>query len=123
MKISVYIDNCVWDFLYDRNIDLAVELPNDEFSIRITREAEFEIRHMPPDKKDFAERTIAKCGIRPEMLFGFRDDTLPENERRKSAGSMRGAGQASQKWSSSTVIREAPVKGQQGCVRMRPMSL
>ena len=71
MPISVYIDNNVWDFLFDRQMDLATELPRDEFCICITREAEFEIPPMPPEKRAFAEATIAKCIITTDAFFGF----------------------------------------------------
>jgi hypothetical protein len=82
MPISVYIDNNVWDFLFDRQMDLAAELPRDEFCICITREAEFEIPPMPPEKRAFAEATIARCGITTDVFFGFNDDSRPAEEQR-----------------------------------------
>jgi hypothetical protein len=82
MAISVYIDSNVWDFLFDRQMDLAVELPRDEFCICITREAEFEIPPMPPEKRAFAETMIAKCGIATDTFFGFNDASLPISEQR-----------------------------------------
>jgi hypothetical protein len=48
MAITVYIDNNVWDFLFDINLNLSVELSKDEFCLCITREGEFEI---PPMKE------------------------------------------------------------------------
>ena len=80
MVISVYVDNNVWDFLFERRIDLAVELPRDEFCLCLTREAEFEIPPIPPEKaelKAFIEATIAKCGIQTDTYFGFNDSSLP----------------------------------------------
>lgn len=41
--IGVLIDAGVWNFLYDRRLDLARELPCPEFGLAHTREAEFEI--------------------------------------------------------------------------------
>ena len=82
MPISVYIDNNVWDFLFDRQMDLATELPRDEFCICITREAEFEIAPMPPEKRAFAEATIARCAIATDVFFGFVDESLPVTEQR-----------------------------------------
>lgn len=82
MAISVYIDSNVWDFLYDRNLDLAAELPRDEFCVCLTREAEFEIPPMPPAKRAFAEATIARCAIPTDVFFGFNDDSLPPAEQR-----------------------------------------
>lgn len=83
--LSVYLDNNVWDFLYDHRIDLADALPRDRFRLAITREAEFEIPLIPASKaglKNFIADTIARCTIRTDSLFGFYDETLPDNEQR-----------------------------------------
>lgn len=83
--LSVYLDNNVWDFLFDRRIDLADALPRDRFCLAITREAEFEIPLIPASKSDlksFIADTIARCTIRTDSLFGFYDETLPEDEQR-----------------------------------------
>ena len=47
--IAVTLDNNVWDFLFKGTIDLAAELPSDEFFISITREVEIESMAIPPD--------------------------------------------------------------------------
>lgn len=85
MAVSIYLDTNVWDFLFERQLDLEVELPSDEFCICITREAEFEIPPIPDGKaelKMFIEATIARCGIQTNSFFGFYDDRLPQNEQR-----------------------------------------
>lgn len=46
MAITVYIGNNIWNFLFERKLDLAIQLPLDDYSLFMTREAEFEI---PPD--------------------------------------------------------------------------
>jgi hypothetical protein len=85
MKTSVYIDNNVWDFLFFRKIDLSVELPNNEFCLCMTREAEFEIPPIPNEKaklKKFIEDTINKCVIEPQSYFGFFNPNHSEQEQR-----------------------------------------
>lgn len=85
MTISVYIDNNVWDFLLQHSIDLATALPRPEFCICITREAEFEIPPIPPEKEElrrFITSSIEKCEIKTDFLFGFADDNLPPDEQR-----------------------------------------
>lgn len=85
MPIDVYIDGNVWNFLFERQIDLAAELPRDEFRIVMTREAEFEVPPIPPEKaglKAFIEASITRCGIRTDVLFGFYDESLPPDEQR-----------------------------------------
>ena len=85
MAISVYIDNNVWDAFFKWRLDLAVELPRPDYCICITREAEFEIPPIPPEKADlkaFIEATIAKCGVPTDIFFGFNDDSLAPHEQR-----------------------------------------
>jgi hypothetical protein len=83
MAISVYIDNNVWDFLFERKFDLAIELPRHEYCLFLTREAEFEI---PPienaELKAFIEKTIKDCGIETRSFFGFYDPRHPPDEQR-----------------------------------------
>ena len=85
MPISVYIDNNVWDFLFDRQMELAVELPRPEYCVCITREAEFEIPPIPDYKSDlkrFIENTIKRCQVKTDSFFGFYVDSQPADEQR-----------------------------------------
>jgi hypothetical protein len=81
--ITVYLDNNIWDFLYDHKLDLGAELPREEFCVCITRETEFEI---PPiqscELKAFIKATIERCAIQTDSFFGFNDDSLPQSEQR-----------------------------------------
>jgi hypothetical protein len=77
--IAVTLDNNVWDFLYQRKIDLAAELPSNEFAIFITREVEIERMAIPDNEskaalRSYIDQTIAKCGIRTTSVFGFATD-------------------------------------------------
>ncbi|MBB5053597.1 MULTISPECIES: hypothetical protein [Afipia] len=80
--IGVFIDGNVWNFLYERHLDLAVELPAPEFAIMHTREAEFEIPVGKPDLDDFIRKTMQRCNVRTDSIFGFADDTKSLNEQR-----------------------------------------
>jgi hypothetical protein len=85
MRISIYIDNNVWDFLFDRKLDLSAELPREEFCLCLTREAEFEIPPIPIEKadlKNFIEETIKRCTIETRPYFGFYDDNHTDTEQR-----------------------------------------
>ncbi|MCO8166824.1 hypothetical protein NJC40_03405 [Pseudomonas sp. 21LCFQ02] len=90
--IGVYIDNNVWDFLFERGLELHEELPKPEFCLAMTREAEFEIPPIPDDKaelKAYIDRTI-KEGVVTVALFGFGNPDLPPGEQRV-AGFDRGS--------------------------------
>jgi hypothetical protein len=83
MVIKVYIDNNVWDFLFKRGLDLAIQLPCEEFCVCITREAEFEISPIPSDElKVFIKETTAKCSISSDPYFGFYDERHSQKEQR-----------------------------------------
>ena len=78
-KIAITLDNNVWNFLFDKKLDLASELPLDQFAISITREVEIETLAIPahPSKiplKDYIARTIDICQIRTTSVFGFASD-------------------------------------------------
>jgi hypothetical protein len=75
-KIAITLDNNVWNFLFDRNIDLAAELPPECFAIFITREVEIEKDAIPEKEttialKRYIMRTIASADIRTTSVFGF----------------------------------------------------
>jgi hypothetical protein len=75
-RIAVTLDNNVWDFLFLRELDLASELPLDQFAIFITREVEIETSAIPADPsktalKDYIARTRLNCDIRTTSVFGF----------------------------------------------------
>ena len=87
--LNVYIDSNVWNFLFDEQINLAVDLPSDKFRLSIPREVELEIRaidlSVKPKKaalKAFIEATIAERGVRTDAHFGFYNSDLPPGEQR-----------------------------------------
>jgi hypothetical protein len=85
MPIGVYIDNNVRDFLFQRQLDLAAELPRDEFCFCMTREEEFEIPVIPPEKpalRDFIEASIERAVVKTDSFFGFYVDAHAPDEQR-----------------------------------------
>ncbi len=83
MPISLYLDNNIWDLLHNNQIDLAHELPKEEFHIIITLEAEFEIPPIrSPELKEYISTAIKVFGIGTDAFFGFNDPALPPEEQR-----------------------------------------
>jgi hypothetical protein len=75
-KIAITLDNNVWDFLFQKGMDLASELPSAEFAIFITREVEIETLAIPTTiskiaLKDYIARAIVRCDIKTTSVFGF----------------------------------------------------
>lgn len=73
-KVAVTIDNNVWDFLLNRGIDLASELPPDKFLLFIPREVEIEAAAIKDNKKKaYIWDTILKHNIQTTHTFGFAE--------------------------------------------------
>lgn len=82
MPTAIYIDGNVWNFLFDRQLDLAVELPSRSWTLTHTREAEFEIPVGKPELDDFINSTMKRCNVRTDSFFGFSDANKPLDEQR-----------------------------------------
>jgi hypothetical protein len=82
MPTGVFIDGNVWNFLFERGLDLAVELPAAEWGIMHTREAEFEIPVGKLGLDTFIFATMERCNIQTDSLFGWADPTKPPTEQR-----------------------------------------
>src|SRR6266404_8743524 len=83
--IGVFLDHNAWDVLYAMRLDLAIELASDEFGIRITCEAEFEIAATTarnPELKAYIDDTIARCATKTDSYFGFFHDSFPQQDQR-----------------------------------------
>jgi hypothetical protein len=66
MPTGVFIDGNVWNFLFDRRLDLAAELPAAEWGIMHTREAEFEIPVGKPELDAFITATMERCNVQTD---------------------------------------------------------
>jgi hypothetical protein len=87
MTTAIFLDNNIWDFLLKRGMDLATELPAKDFSLFITREAEFEIAPIPPEKgelKAFIENAFRRCSIKTHSYLGFDDPRHADGDQRVS---------------------------------------
>ncbi len=82
MPTGVFIDGNVWNFLFDRRLDLAAELPAAEWGIMHTREAEFEIPVGKPELDAIITATMERCNVQTDSLFGWADPTNPATEQR-----------------------------------------
>ena len=84
---QLFIDNNVWDLLFERQLDLETELPRERFSLHVTKEASFEIRALAhrPDKAGLLAFIIAQCSaanVLTDCFFGFADPNLAAEDQR-----------------------------------------
>lgn len=83
-KIAITIDSNAFNFFYERNINLAEELPKAHFILFISSEIDIEISATPkvPEKsglRKYIENTIKICEIETTSVFGFAlDDPGPQ---------------------------------------------
>ncbi|MDX8399084.1 MAG: hypothetical protein R8K20_02400 [Gallionellaceae bacterium] len=82
MNIKIFIDNNVWDKFFENQIELSKELPASEFELRITAEAEFEIRAMPEKLSNYVRAQIEQAVVKTDLCFGFYDDRHSPDEQR-----------------------------------------
>jgi hypothetical protein len=83
--VPVFLDNCVWDFLFGQKIDLAQELPARAFRLFIVREIEFGIEPIEKDKPElarFIRQTIASACVCTWRAFGFFDERHSAKDQR-----------------------------------------
>jgi len=79
---KIYIDNNVWDLLFKYNIKITDVLPNEDFELFITREAEFEINEMPSELRLYTQEQINHGTVETDHIFGFYNENHPNDEQR-----------------------------------------
>jgi hypothetical protein len=85
--ISVTLDNNVWDFLYQSEVNLKNVFPRERFALFITREVEIETEAIPPTKlglREYIARSTEDANIQTAWTFGF--DTGESPIRRGTLG-------------------------------------
>lgn len=91
MFVKIYVDSCAWNFLFNKKIDLKLELPPDRYKLYITHEVEIELSKIPDIGKDGSDKrklkhyiteSIKQSHITTTGTFGFAtlepDGTLTE---------------------------------------------
>lgn len=84
-SILVFIDNNVWDLLFEHGTDISQVLPRPYFGLSITREATFEIEPLiskRPVLYNFIMESINSYQIEEDCFFGFYDESIPPDKQR-----------------------------------------
>lgn len=69
MRLSVIIDCCAWNYLFEKQIDLGSALPKGHFSLSMPREVEIEIAAIPDTGKDGTDKRPLKAYIAHSISF------------------------------------------------------
>lgn len=67
MKISVLIDCCAWNYLFNNRVDLAADLPPNEFEIFITPALRIELSSIPDTGVDGDDKRALKAYIESQL--------------------------------------------------------
>ncbi|WP_150463934.1 hypothetical protein [Francisella sp. XLW-1] len=79
---KIFLDNNIFDFLYDKKIDLLHEFPKEQFIICVPKEVKFESDCMPSDKLIFVKSLFENNIVITHSYFGFYDDRHVNNFQR-----------------------------------------
>jgi len=80
--IDIYLDNNIFDFLYETNIDIVHEFPKELFRLCITKEIKFETEPIQDIAKQQFIKNLIEEDIEIISFFGFFDDRhLPYKQR------------------------------------------
>ena len=84
----IYLDNNVWDFAYQNDIDLMAYFPPHKFSLAISKHGRFEINQMTnrPYTVGLKKYIFSLLGSDVEEVhtFGFKDSRYSDDEQRSS---------------------------------------
>lgn len=82
MKTEIFLDNNIFDLLYDKNINLLSELSPIEYSFHIIKEINYEIEPIPHKEKKLFIQNLVNNHISIESYFGFYNNDHPSNMQR-----------------------------------------
>ncbi|CDU10730.1 conserved hypothetical protein [Vibrio diabolicus] len=82
--MRVFIDHNIWDELANRQLDLGICFPENEFTLCVTKHGEFEVRQTPEhcvELKSYINNYLGSF-VQVDSKFGFYNPSLPDNEQR-----------------------------------------
>lgn len=91
-KIAIFFDSCSWNRLFELNIDLATELPNDQFDLFMTKEvSSFELDAIPDNDakrllKTYISKQIKSANVKTFSYFGFSSYNDPPEYKSRVGG-------------------------------------
>lgn len=85
--MQVFIDNNLWNYFADNDIDLLYYFPRGAYELFITTHGKYEILQMVNEHKehvkDFALKALM-TSVQEDAIFGFYSDLFPKEYQRSS---------------------------------------
>ncbi|MDX6014798.1 hypothetical protein SIL79_00175 [Shewanella indica] len=82
--MRVFIDHNIWDELANRQLDLNICFPENEFTLCVTKHGKFEVLQTPEncvELKSYINKYLGSF-VQVDAKFGFHNPSLPDNEQR-----------------------------------------
>lgn len=91
--ITVYIDNNIWDLVFQQGIFLDECFPSDKFSLTINKHGWYEIEQTTdPEKRErlkkYVSSYVERGVVKEDYIFGFYNPSVPASEQRRSGFGM-----------------------------------
>lgn len=84
--MNIFIDNNVWDYFYNHDLDLIKYFPIDKYKLCITKHGKYEVQQMPDSCKGlikYVNKNLEQF-IEVDSAFGFYNLDIPADEQRGS---------------------------------------
>ncbi|MFT7373922.1 MAG: hypothetical protein ACI9T9_002622 [Oleiphilaceae bacterium] len=84
--VRVFLDNNMWDYFADNEVDINEYFPENEFDLAITTHGKYEILQIPEHRsnvKAYALKALESV-VKIDAVFGFYSDLFPEQYQRSS---------------------------------------
>jgi hypothetical protein len=84
--VRVFLDNNMWDYFADNEVDINEYFPENEFDLAITTHGKYEILQIPEHRsnvKAYALKALESV-VKIDAVFGFYSVRFPEQHQRSS---------------------------------------
>jgi hypothetical protein len=85
--VRVFLDNNMWNYLADNEIDLLHYFPSNSYELFITTHGKYEILQLVTEDKQYVKEfalEALKSIVREDAIFGFYSDLFPKEYQRAS---------------------------------------
>jgi hypothetical protein len=85
--VRVFLDNNLWDYFADNDIDLLYYFPKEAYELFITTHGKYEILQLVKEHKEYVKDFALKAfttSVQEDPIFGFYSELFPKEYQRSS---------------------------------------